>query len=101
MHNQEKEILERLKEHRSYQLEMFKAGEEERSKLSTLKNEKDDGNMEYLKNYIRTVERKLEDESAFRLKNEDDLRSWFEQKVSSIHQKLKSEEKQLNFMKRA
>lgn len=93
MHNQEKEILDRLKEHRNYQLELFKAGEEERSKLSLLKNDKDDGNLEYLKNYIRTVERKLEDESAFRLKNEDDLREWFEQKVSSIHQKLKNEEK--------
>jgi len=93
MHNQEKEILERLKEHRNYQLDMFKSGEEERSKLSDIKLEKDDGNLEYLKNYIRTVERKLEDESAFRLKNEDDLREWFEQKVSSVHQKMKNEEK--------
>ena len=91
--SQDKEVLERLKEHRNYQLELFKSGEEERSKLNTLKDEREDGNVEYLKNYIRTVERKLEDESAFRLKNEDDLREWFEQKVSSIHQKLKNEEK--------
>ena len=93
IHSLEKEFLERLKEHRDYQLEMFKSGEEERNMYNKIQGEKEDGEVEYLKNYIRTVERKLEDESAFRLKNEDDLRNWFEQKVASIHQKLKNEEK--------
>lgn len=93
IHSLENEFLQRLKEHRDYQLEMYKSTEDERTMYNKLKDEKDDGDVEYLKNYIRTVERKLEDESAFRLKNEDDLRSWFEQKVASIHQKLKNEEK--------
>lgn len=49
MHSQEKEILDRLKEHRDYQLEMFRAGEEERAKIHSLKEDKEDGNTEYLK----------------------------------------------------
>jgi chromosome segregation ATPase len=65
IHSQEKEMMERLKEHRNDQLELFKSGEEERSKMVNLKNEKSEGDLEYVKNYIRTVERRLREGVGF------------------------------------
>ena len=41
---------------------------------------------------LSTFERRLEDEAVFRTKNEDDTRKYFESKIISITEKLKSEE---------
>ena len=32
-----------------------------------------EGEMEYVRNVIKTMERRMDDENAFRVKNEDDL----------------------------
>jgi len=94
MHSTEKEVLNRLKEHRSDQLEIFKVSEDERQEMYKMKNGTFEGEMSYLKNILKTLERRIDDENAFRVKNEDDLRTWFEQKVNGLSERMKNEEKQ-------
>ena len=85
--------MKRLKEHRTDQMELFKMGEDERSKNSELRDGTVNGELAYLKNMLKTMERRMEDEAAFRVKNEDDLRTWFDQKVNSLQERVKNEEK--------
>jgi hypothetical protein len=40
-----------------------------------------------------TLEKKIEDESVFRVRNEEDTRKYFENKILSIGEKMKTEEK--------
>ena len=40
-----------------------------------------------------TLEKKIEDEGMFRLKNEEDTRKYFENKIIAISEKMKNEEK--------
>lgn len=94
MHSTEKEVLNRLKEHRSDQLEILKVSDEERQEMYKMKNGTFEGEMSYLKNILKTLERRIDDETAFRVKNEDDLRTWFEQKVNGLSERMKNEEKQ-------
>ena len=93
MQNQEKEILQWLKENRQDQIEIMKIGEEEWEKMIQMKKGTFEGEIEYLNNLIKTLERWMDDEQAFRVKNEDDLRAWFDQKVDSLTEKVKTEEK--------
>lgn len=93
MHSTEKEVLNRLKEHRSDQLEILKVSDEERQEMYKMKNGTFEGEVSYLKNILKTLERRIDDETAFRVKNEDDLRTWFEQKVNGLSERMKNEEK--------
>lgn len=43
-----------------------------------MKNGTFEGEIEFLWNVIKTMERWMDDEAAFWVKNEDDLRTWFE-----------------------
>lgn len=62
MHNQEKAVLSRLKEHRSDQLEILKVSEEERAEMQKMRNGTLDGEFEFLRNVIKTMERRMDDE---------------------------------------
>ena len=42
---------------------------------------------------ILTIEKKIEDEAVFRMKNEEDIRKYFENKFIGFHEKFKNEEK--------
>ena len=42
---------------------------------------------------VATLERKIDDETSFRLKNEEELRNFFENRFSGLADKVKSEEK--------
>lgn len=42
---------------------------------------------------MQTIEKKIEDDSMFRVKNEEDTRRYFENKIISISEKMKNEEK--------
>lgn len=78
MHTQEKEVLNRLKEHRSDQLEILKVSDEERREMYKMKAGTVEGEFEFFRNVIKTLERRMDDEQAFWVKNEDDLWGWFE-----------------------
>jgi hypothetical protein len=68
-------------------------GEEERSQMYKMKNGTFEAEIEYTRNLLKTMERRMDDEAAFRVKNEDDIRTWFDQKVNALHERVKSEEK--------
>ena len=42
---------------------------------------------------LSTLERKIEDEQQFRVRNEEDLKIYFENKLISVQEKMKNEEK--------
>ena len=42
---------------------------------------------------ITTLDRKIDEESSNRLRSEDDIRKWFEQKFTMINERLTLEEK--------
>ena len=73
---------------------MFNSGEDERQRLERLKVDRNDADNQYVKQMMSTIERKLEDECLFRMKNEEDTRKYFDSKFISLAEKLKSEEKQ-------
>lgn len=58
-----------------------------------MKNGTFEGEIQYLWNVLKTFEWRIDDESAFWVKNEDDIRAWFEQKIFSINEKMKNDEK--------
>ena len=86
-------MLSRLKEYREDQVDFLKVSEDERHKMYQMKNGTFEGEIDYLRNLIKTLERRMDDESAFRIKNEDDLRQWFDQKVGSLTEQVRNEER--------
>lgn len=42
---------------------------------------------------MNTIDRKIDDENAFRIKNEDEMRKWFEKKFSLSMERLNFEER--------
>jgi len=93
IHNMEGEMMKKLKEHRVEQLGMFTNGEEERQRLERMKVERTDSDTQYVKQMVGTLERRLEEEQEYRLRNEQDTRKYFEAKLEAVHEKLKHEEK--------
>lgn len=49
--------------------------------------------MSYVKGMITTLDRKVEEETSNRLRSEDDIRKWFEQKQSMVNERLTLEER--------
>ena len=46
-----------------------------------------------MRSMLSTLERKIEDEQQFRVRNEEDLKIYFENKLISVQEKMKNEEK--------
>ena len=65
MHNQEKEVLSRLKEHRSDQLEILKVSDEERREMYKMKAGTVEGEIEFVRNVMKKIERRMDEEKAF------------------------------------
>ena len=58
-----------------------------------MKSEKTDNDLGYIKGMISTLDKKIDDESSFRIRSEDDIRKWFESKFSMLVERLNVEEK--------
>lgn len=43
-----------------------------------MKQEKSDNDIGFVKGMIYTLDKKIDDESSFRIRSEDDIRKWFE-----------------------
>ena len=52
--------------------------DEERREMYKMKTGTVEGEFEFFRAVIKTMERRMDDEQAFRVRNEDDLRGWFE-----------------------
>ncbi len=58
-----------------------------------MKQEKTDNDLGYIKGMIVTLDKKIDDETSFRIRSEDDIRKWFESKFSLVSERLNFEEK--------
>jgi len=58
-----------------------------------MKQEKTDNDLGFIKGMIVTLDKKIDDESSFRVRSEDDIRKWFESKISMTVERLNFEEK--------
>lgn len=46
-----------------------------------------------MKTSISNIDKKIEEEAAFRIRNEDEIRKWFEQKFALMMERLNFEER--------
>ena len=58
-----------------------------------MKIERTESDNQYLKAMMQTLEKRIEDESQFRVKNEEDTRRYFENKFIGLTEKIKNDEK--------
>eukprot|EP00347_Sterkiella_histriomuscorum_P013165 403365759 len=92
-HSQEQELHKRLKEHREDQLMLLSGNSEEKYLLERMKQEKSDNDLGFVKGMIATLDKKIDDESSFRIRSEDDIRKWFESKFTMSIERLNFEER--------
>lgn len=76
--------MKKLKLHRDDQLQIFATGEEERQRLERMKMDRADSDSQYVRQMLVTLEKKLEDEQQFRMRNEDDQKRYFENKFIGL-----------------
>ena len=57
---------------------LLSSNTDERSLLERMKQEKSENDMGFIKGMIQTIDKKVDDETSFRLRSEDDIRKWFE-----------------------
>jgi len=69
------------------------AAADERHLIDRMKQEKTDNDFGFLKGMISTLDKKIDDETSFRLRSEDDMRKWFEQKVTIMNERYAQEER--------
>ena len=74
-------------------MSLYQSGEDERHRLERMKIERTEHDTQYFKQILATFEKRLEDESIFRAKNEEDNRKFIEAKLQGMFEKLKNEEK--------
>lgn len=58
-----------------------------------MKIDRAESDTQYVKQMIITIEKKLDDEQQFRIKNEEDIKRYFENKFIAMSEKSKNEEK--------
>ncbi len=90
---QEGELIKRLKEHREDHFVLLQQNTDEKVVLERMKQEKSDHDLGFLKGMLATLDKKVDEEIQFRLRSEDDLRKWFEQKFQMLGERLNFEER--------
>jgi hypothetical protein len=66
---------------------------DEKTLLERMKQEKSDSDLGYLRGMMITIEKKIDDESSFRLRSEDDIRKWFEKKFTMMTERINFDER--------
>lgn len=61
--------------------------------IEKIKADRNDSELAYMKATISGFDRKIEDEIAVRLRGEDEIRKWFEQKFAMMMERLNFEER--------
>jgi hypothetical protein len=74
----EQDMMRRLKESRDDQLALLLGSQEQKETLEQIKQDKVQGELALFKAQFYSVERKVDEEVAARVRNEDDIRKWFE-----------------------
>jgi hypothetical protein len=58
-----------------------------------MKAERNENDFSFIKGMIATLDKKIDDETSFRIRSEDDIRKWFETKFHMMVEKFNMEEK--------
>ena len=85
--------MRRLKEAREDQLNLLLGSQEEKVNIERMKSDRNESELAFMKATIQSFDRKIEDEIAVRLRGEDDIRKWFEQKFAMMMERLNFEER--------
>lgn len=93
LHSQESELMKRLKEHREDQLSYLNNNTDEKQLLERMKQERVDNDFGFVKGMITTIDKKLDEEITFRMRSEDDIRKWFDQKFTMMNERVNIEER--------
>ena len=86
-------MIKRLKEHREDQMMLLTGNQDEKNLLERIKQERSESDFLYIKGMIATLDKKIDDESSFRIRSEDDIRKWFESKFHVMSEKFSQEER--------
>ena len=89
----EHDLLRRLKEAREDQLSLILGNREEKESIEKIKADRNDSEMTFMRVQVQGFERKIDDEIAVRLRGEDEIRKWFEQKFAMMMERLNFEER--------
>ncbi len=82
-----------MKEQREDQFLMLAGNQEEKTMLEQMKAERNENDFSFIKGMIATLDKKIDDETSFRIRSEDDIRKWFETKFHMMVEKFNMEEK--------
>lgn len=93
-HHQEQELIKRLKEHREDQLAILQSNNEDKTLVERIRQDKTENDFGFLKGMLSTLDKRIDDEVSFRLRSEDDIRKWFEQKFVLTSERLNMEDRQ-------
>jgi hypothetical protein len=66
---------------------------EEKESIEKIKADRNDSEMTFMRVQVQGFERKIDDEIAVRLRGEDEIRKWFEQKFAMMMERLNFEER--------
>lgn len=72
---------------------LLSGNQEEKQFLERMKQERNDSDFLYVKGMIATIDKKVDDETSFRIRSEDDIRKWFESKFHLMAEKFAHEER--------
>ena len=82
--NTKGELVIKLKEHRDEYLGIFNQSEEERQRMERIKFEKYETDSRNNKQLLSNFEKKMESESEFRLRGEEEVRRYMETKFNNM-----------------
>jgi hypothetical protein len=85
--------MRRLKESRDDQVNLVISSQEEKVNIERIKSDRTESELGFMKATINGFERKIEDEISVRLRGEDEIRKWFEQKFAMMMERLNFEER--------
>jgi hypothetical protein len=58
-----------------------------------MNKERTDNDLGFVKGMIASLDKKIDDETSFRIRSEDDIRKWFESKFTMMSERLNLEER--------
>ena len=93
MANSEQDMMRRMKQVREDQMNLLQGNAEDKTTIERIKQDKVDSELNYMKQMMLTIDRKVDEENGFRIRNEDEMRKWFEKKFSLSMERLNFEER--------
>ena len=68
---------------------------DEKTLIERMKQEKVDNDFGFVKGMVATLDKKIDEEISFRLRSEDDIRKWFDQKFLMLTERVNLEDRSL------